>query len=166
MGYLIFPFLLVQSQSASSNQRSAGHNCRYVAVPTSLHSRSAYCGLQSGRVRKSKSQKSSSLGLSRSSARAASWIMDGAGFLTHTFVFLNILVPNGRGPNVFLGRLWATNFGNLHDGPGKIRTANNGIHARASLCCLYLCSDLPSSDNSFANEVLIKIRVLFMSQIK
>ena len=33
----------------------------------------------------------------------------------------------------FLERLWASNFGNLHGGPAKIGTANNGPHARAGL---------------------------------
>ena len=43
------PFLLVQSQSASSFQSSAGHNCIHGVVPPapSLHSWSACCGLQS-----------------------------------------------------------------------------------------------------------------------
>ena len=41
-----------------------------------------------------------------------------------------------RAENYFFERLWAArlgNLGNLHGGPGKIRTANNGPHARVGL---------------------------------
>ena len=40
-------------------------------------------------------------------------------------------------PKVFLQRLWAANFGNLHGGSGKIGTAKNGPNARAGLWRLH-----------------------------
>ena len=67
---------------------------------------------------------------------------------------------DGRGTIVFLERLWAANFGNLHDRAGKFGMGGSVYGVR-----IYLCSDPPSPDNPFANKVLIKIRVLFMSHI-